>query len=173
MARSRTTTERPASLAVADRAALTAFHRQTASLQRAAMGAGQALGELETRLGLLTQAIDRTTGAPATLARTARLLREQLRGLRTAYSGDQTVGARQEPTPPTISERVGRIVRGSWASTSAPTATHRRSFEVASAELGGFLPRLREAAAALRQLEEAAERAGAPWTPGRIPEWRP
>ena len=163
-----------ASLPVADRAALTAFHRQTASLQRAAMGRRPGVRRDRDPAGP-ARAGDRSdhrrSGGPG--RETARSLREQLRGLRTAYSGDQTVGGRQEPTPPTIAERVGRIVRGSWASTSAPTATHRRSYEVASTELGAFLPRLREAATALRQLEEAAERAGAPWTPGRIPEWRP
>jgi hypothetical protein len=25
----------------------------------------------------------------------------------------------------------------------------------------------------LRQLEDAMEKAGAPWTPGRVPDWKP
>jgi hypothetical protein len=137
------------------------------------MGAGQALGEAESRLRLLTQAIERTPGAPASLEETARALRERLRELRTWYSGNQTVESRQEPTPPTLSQRVGRVVRGTWSSTSAPTASHRRGFEIASRELGEFLPLLRAAAQELARLEQAAEAAGAPWTPGRIPDWRP
>jgi hypothetical protein len=68
---------------------------------------------------------------------------------------------------------VGRIVGGTWASTSAPTATHRRSYEIASRELAAFLPDLRSAAADLQRLEQAAEAAGVPWTPGRIPSWTP
>jgi photosystem II stability/assembly factor-like uncharacterized protein len=160
------------SLPAADRAQVTAFHRQTAALQRAALGAGQALGEVENRLRLLAQAIERTPRAAA-LTDGARALRERLRDLRTRFSGDQTVASRQEPTAATIAGRVGRIVGGTWASTSAPTATHRRSYEIASRELAAFLPDLRAAAADLQRLEQAAEAAGVPWTPGRIPSWTP
>jgi hypothetical protein len=44
---------------------------------------------------------------------------------------------------------------------------------VASAEFGAFLPKLRAFVEEMRRLEADAEAAGAPWTPGRMPEWRP
>jgi photosystem II stability/assembly factor-like uncharacterized protein len=157
---------------VADRTAIAAFHEQTASLARAAFGAGQALGELENRLGLLTQASELTARAPAALRDSAQALKARLRDLRVELSGDQTVGSRQEPVPPTIEGRIRRVVGGTWSHTGAPTATHRRSYQIASEALGTFLPTLRAAADALQRLGEEAERAGVPWTPGRIPTWR-
>jgi hypothetical protein len=87
--------------------------------------------------------------------------------------GDSAVEAAQEPTPPTLLDRVQRIVGNTWSTTQAPTATHRRNYEIASQELTAFLPRLQGALDELRKLETDAEAAGAPWTPGRVPVWKP
>jgi len=79
-----------------------------------------------------------------------------------------------EPTPPSITERVQRIVGGQWASTSTPTQTNRDAYRFA-AEL--FRPVLAELTQVievdLAGLEEAMDSAGAPWTPGRVPRWSP
>jgi hypothetical protein len=155
------------------RAQIAEFHQQTSRLQRAAMGANGALGEAENRLGLLRRAIDATPRAPAELAGRAQAMATRLRDLRIEFSGDNTLSSRAEPLPPSVMGRVQRIVRGTWSQTGAPTATHRASYTVASAEFGEFLPKLRAFVEELRRLETDAEAAGAPWTPGRVPEWRP
>jgi hypothetical protein len=155
------------------RAQVAEFHQLTSRLQRAAMGANGALGEAENRLGLLRRAIDATPRAPADLAGRAQAAAARLRDLRTEFSGDNTLSSRAEPLPPSVMGRVQRIVRGTWSQTGAPTATHRASYTVASAEFGAFLPKLRAFVEEMRRLEADAEAAGAPWTPGRMPEWRP
>ena len=70
--------------------------------------------------------------------------------------------------------RIRQIVRGHWSSTSAPTATHRRNYEIAAAEFSEMLDELRVLVESdLVALEEKLEAAGAPWTPGRaIPRWQ-
>ncbi|MBM4186810.1 MAG: glycosyl hydrolase [Gemmatimonadetes bacterium] len=149
------------------------FNRDLARLQRAALGAEQALGEQEQRLRVLASAIERAAGVPPALREAGQALRASLRQLRVALSGDQTIASRNEATVVTIGGRVQRIVRSAWATSTGPTATHRRSYAIASDQLAAFLPQLRAAADQLRQLEEQAEAAGVPWTPGRIPSWRP
>jgi hypothetical protein len=58
-------------------------------------------------------------------------------------------------------------------STSPPTQTHRDAYTIASNELEIELGKLRMLIEKdLMNLEKAMEAAGAPWTPGRIPEWR-
>jgi photosystem II stability/assembly factor-like uncharacterized protein len=160
-------------LPAADRAANAAFHQQTARLQRALLGTTQSLTEAETRLGLLRRAIDQTPRAPATLAERGRALNGRLRDLRTELSGDEVIGSRNEPVPPSLQDRLQRVIGGTWNNSSAPTATARRGYEIASAGLTAFLPKFRAAMEELKRLEDDAEAAGAPWTPGRIPEWRP
>ena len=149
------------------------FNQGAARLQRAAMGTGASLGELEIRLRLLTQAIEQTPRASAALRDSARAVRTVAVALRTEFAGDQTIGSRSEPTPVTIMGRIQRVIGSLWSSTTAPTATHRRSLAIASEQLGVFLPKLRALADQQKRLEDQAEAAGAPWTPGRIPAWRP
>jgi len=162
---------RQESRSVADRAAIAEFNRQTARLQRAALGTNSSLGEAESRLGALRRAIDLTPGAPPALADRGRALVGRLRDLRVELSGDPVIGATQEPTPPTLLNRIQRVVGNTWSTTVAPTGTHRRNYDVASQQLAAFLPKLTAALAELRQLETDAEGAGAPWTPGRVPVW--
>jgi hypothetical protein len=69
---------------------------------------------------------------------------------------------------------VQQIVEGHWSATSAPTATHQKNYEIAAAEFVPVLESLRVLVEQdLRKLEEAAESAGAPWTPGRVPRFAP
>lgn len=161
------------SLPAADRAAIAAFHQQTARLQRALLGTSQALTEADNRLRALRTAIDQTPHAPATLADRGRAMTERLRDLRTALTGDQVIGSRNEPVPPSLQARLQRVIGGTWNNTSAPTATARRGYEIASQALTDYLPKLRAALDDLKKLEDDAEAAGAPWTPGRVPVWRP
>ena len=82
--------------------------------------------------------------------------------------------SRNEATAPSIVDRVQRIVSGHWTSTSAPTGTQRDSYQAAAGAFAGNLAGLRQLIDGdLRQLEADLEAAGAPWTPGRLPDWQP
>ncbi len=62
---------------------------------------------------------------------------------------------------------------GQWTSSSAPTATHERNVEIASESFVEVLAGLRTLSGELESLESEMEGAGAPWTPGRLPDWQP
>ena len=58
-------------------------------------------------------------------------------------------------------------------STSRPTQTQIDLYGHAAAEFEGTLNALRQLIEVdLAKLEKQMEAAGAPWTPGRIPEWK-
>jgi hypothetical protein len=89
-------------------------------------------------------------------------------------SGDAVRDKFSEPRSPSIVERVQGIVDGHWSTTSAPTQTHRRAYDIAAQSFAGVLDRLKNLVEAdLKDLEEKAEASGAPWTPGRVPSWKP
>ena len=70
-------------------------------------------------------------------------------------------------------ERVGTIVSDQRMSTSAPTQTQKDHYTAAALEFEQVLSQLRPLIEGdLAKLEKAMEVAGAPWTPGRIPEWK-
>jgi hypothetical protein len=157
-----------------DKAAVLAFQQQAARLQRAVMGSAQAVTETQARLGLLKRALDETPKADPALRQEAVALEDRLRDLQAELAGDRTVEGRSEPTPPSITDRVQNMVYGSWQTMSGPTSTHRRDYQVAADAFGVWLPKLRQVVEVdLKQLHERAEAAGAPWTPGRVPEWKP
>ena len=161
-------------LPAADRAALAEFQAKVANLERTLSGTQRLLGDAQTIAQLLKKALDEAPSATATDLRTeAAQAIDRLRNISITLNGDAEIRRHEEPTPPSLSDRVDRVVGGSWTSTSAPTATHRRAYEIASNSLARVIADLRGTLGALHVLGEKAEAAGASWTPGRIPEWKP
>ena len=161
-----------ATLAAADREEVFRFQQKVAHLSRAVDGTVRALGETEERLRYLKAAVQKTPGADLALLQDVARIQRRLHELRTALTGDRTVARRQEPTPPSIQERVRNIVSNQWNTTQPPTETEREAWRIAADAFGPVLEGLRE----LREqdlvaLEQALEGAGAPWTPGRLPNW--
>jgi hypothetical protein len=157
----------------ADRAATLEFERKTARLQRAVLGAIEAAREADERISALKKALDETPDADHTLMDRARELDRRLTDLREQLNGDATVRRRQEPTPPSIAEDVNTAVSGQWFQSHGPTATHRKSYENAATRFAPVLEQLRTLIDTdLVALEKQADVAGAPWTPGRVPEWK-
>jgi hypothetical protein len=57
--------------------------------------------------------------------------------------------------------------------TGRPTQTATDNYQIASEELGLEIPRLRRLIETdIRGLEKQLDAAGAPLTPGRLPEWK-
>ena len=154
-----------------DRQAMAKFHHQVAELGRAAQGAGEAAGEIDHRLALVKKAIAETPGADPAWRAEAAAIEESLRPVRVALAGDKVLQKYEEPTLPSLGERVGRIVEGLYNVTAAPTRTQIDSARDAGSILARVLADLGAADSALHALEAKLEGAGAGWTPGRLPKW--
>ena len=87
------------------------------------------------------------------------------------FDGDSTIASRAEPVPMSLSNRIGSIVGGHWDSESAVTDNYRDSYKIADQQFRQALGELQAIAADLAVVEAALQSEGAPWTPGRIPEW--
>jgi hypothetical protein len=161
-----------ATLSDSERADLLEFQQKTARLQKAVLGSIKALEEAERRLSHLKQAIFQTPAADQSLYSSARDLENWIRDLQVKLSGDPIKRGHNEPTPPSISERVRGIVSGHWSSTSAPTETQRDTYTIAAEEFEPVLSELQTLINSdLKDLEDQVEAAGGPWTPGRVPKW--
>jgi photosystem II stability/assembly factor-like uncharacterized protein len=159
------------SLPVKDRAAVLAFHRQTADLQRAVMGAARTAAEADTRLDAVRQAAWDTPGLDTAILGRIDALKTRLADLRTELEGDRLLRSRYEPAPDSLMDRVNTAVRG-WFTTAEPTGIQRRNFELAADAFAPWLERLRQLVEVdLVAVEDELEAAGAPWTPGRVPRW--
>lgn len=157
----------------ADRALLVEFQQKVARLQRAVTGAVETANQLKTRLGLIKRALQETPAADAKLSQDATAIERRTNDILRALRGDVAARARNENTLPSISDRVGTIVGDQRMSTSRPTQTQTDHYAIASKDFEQVLAQLRTLVEGdLARLEKAMEEAGAPWTPGRIPEWK-
>ena len=90
-----------------------------------------------------------------------------------ALNGDTAARARNMHTPPSINDRVGYVVGAQRMSTSRPTQTQQNQYTAAAQDFETVLSQLKQLIEVdLSRLEKQLEAAGAPWTPGRIPEWK-
>jgi photosystem II stability/assembly factor-like uncharacterized protein len=157
----------------ADYTGLVEFQRKALKLERAVSGAVEVANALNTRLEQMKRALDVTPGIDPKWKETARSLEQRNRDILRALRGDVALRTRNENTPTSITERVASIVDGQRLSLARPTKTSEESYKVASEEFGEQLAKLRALIDGdLRGLEKALDAAGAPWTPGRLPEWR-
>ncbi|MBN2354644.1 glycosyl hydrolase, partial [candidate division KSB1 bacterium] len=131
------------SLPAADRDALLAFQSRVGELQRAVMGAVRLVNEVRNRLPLWKKALHDTPGAPSRLIDDVAAIDTTSREILRALTGDRTMRSRNVDVPPAINDRVQGIVYDQWLSTSAPTATHRRAYEIAAGEFAPVLARVK------------------------------
>jgi photosystem II stability/assembly factor-like uncharacterized protein len=161
-------------LSAQDQAAQLTFQRRTARLQRAVLGAAEAVEEARTRIQLIQKAILQTPKADLKLAEQARNLDLHLQAIQVKLTGDPVLAANQEPTPPAIVDRVQNVVGSHWSVSSAATRTWEEDYNIAAAEFAPVLEDIRKTIGTdLKGLEDQLENLGAPWTPGRLPSWRP
>ncbi len=148
------------------------FRLTTARLQRAVLGAIALATETQARITQLRRALESATGDTRELSTRLTTIENQLRDLQVPLTGDATRSRRAEPTSPSIRERVREVIQYHWQGSGAATATQRTSIDAASAAFAPVRASLEQLVERdLRAVEEAAERAGAPWTPGRVPRW--
>jgi photosystem II stability/assembly factor-like uncharacterized protein len=154
-----------------DLAAVQAFQQKAWDLERAFRGAAKWAAEAESRLAHTRKALYDTPNADTALLAESQRLQTELNDILVELNGDETRENRNVFTPPSISERVNRIVRSQWDTTSAPTQTNKDGYEWAADAFSKELGRLKALASDLETFESQLEAAGAPWTPGRLPNW--
>jgi photosystem II stability/assembly factor-like uncharacterized protein len=161
------------SMSGADRSALVEFQQKSARLQRAVSGATQAANALTPRLAAIKRAIAETPSLPPKLYEDAMALDKRKNDILRALNGDTAARQRNMNTPPSINDRVGYVVGAQRMSTSRPTQTQQNQYAAAAQDFENVLGQLRQLIEVdLSRLEKQLEAAGAPWTPGRIPEWK-
>jgi len=146
------------------------FDEKLTTLRRSVSGALEAANATTARLAAIRRAIDATPSAPRALHDQARELQKRLNGILVSLRGDTALGRRNEPVPPSISERADGIAGDLAESLWGQTSTHEQVLAIASEEFAATLKLLRTLLETdLPALERDMEKAGAPWTPGRVP----
>jgi photosystem II stability/assembly factor-like uncharacterized protein len=165
-------TEGQSSIGAGDLAAREEFHRKVARLYRAVSGATHTAHEVEDRTKSIREALRDTPAAEKQLEAEADVIESNNRLILRALSGDTEMQKRNEPVASSINDRIEAIMEGERFSLAKPTQSHVEDYNIAAAEFREELGKLHTLVEVdLAKLEKDMEAAGAPWTPGRVPEW--
>ncbi|GAB4300081.1 MAG: hypothetical protein Kow0098_27090 [Ignavibacteriaceae bacterium] len=161
-----------ATLPAEDKAALDTFNRKVAELTRAITGADAFRKELNDKLGYLRKAVLEGANVPVTVYTDILKSENDLRELNKKLNGDQLRSRYEGAAPTSVRQRVELITGALWNTTAAPTSTFVKSYEAAAEKFDEILSLLKIISEDIKQIELILEKSGAPYTPGRFPEWR-
>jgi hypothetical protein len=155
----------------ADRKAKFDFEKRVSQLQHAVQSLDRSLDDAVNRVTTAKQALYGAAQKSEVLISRARDIERSLNEIAVALRGDKTISKRFEPTVPSLRQRIGRAAGGFWT-TTGPTQTHRRCYEIAQKQFTELRTRLKRVVDVdIAKLEKDMDKLGVPWTPGRaIPE---
>jgi photosystem II stability/assembly factor-like uncharacterized protein len=159
--------------AVADVKEQVAFHRQVLKLQRVVAAANGVASEAGTRLDQIKRALDASPDGGEVDRQTVRTLLATHRSIVTAFRGDAVLRTRQESVPESIGDRLGFAAGAASRYIGRPTGTQKDSYAIASKEFTATLAKLKQLVEKdIPALEKRLDLIDAPFTPGRLPEWK-
>ncbi|MBA4071827.1 MAG: glycosyl hydrolase [Gemmatimonas sp.] len=152
---------------MADHAARARLMTRQQELQRQVSGALELATATRARLDAMQRAADQAPAVTASVQIDVRAAIKVIEGVLEALRGDAILAGRNEATPPSISSRVsvdmGRTL-------GPPTNTMVRDLDIAESQFTSQRAALRVLVQeTIPKLEAALEKAGAPYTPGRLP----
>jgi hypothetical protein len=157
------------SMPEADQVALDAFNKKVAGLAGTLHGADAHRSYLSKRLPFIEKAILEGAGVDPALLADVQAVRQQITELGRLINGDGLRASYEGATPMSVKGRVDLITGSLWSTTAAPTGTFERAFSEARAKVDEVLDSLAKIDDQVKTLENELEKAGAPYTPGRMP----
>jgi len=165
------------SLPATDRAAMVAFHNRVAELSRIMRGTEAYAEDLLKKTTGILNALNSTPEASPELIGNARKLQlelDEIINVKFNRRSDKPSREENPPAPVPLNERLGKLTWASWSTTGDPTQTQKDAFAILEAEFPPVYDRIKIIGELeLPALETAAEDAGAPVTPGRLPVYPP
>ncbi|MFZ1699197.1 MAG: hypothetical protein WAU71_00105, partial [Pyrinomonadaceae bacterium] len=154
-------------MTAADAKLLAEFQKKVSDLQRSVGAANGVATATKARIELLKRAAAEAPVENKRLIDQAEAFDNQIDDIINKLRGGRE---NSEHPPPSIAQRVGNISSTIRLSTIRPTQTQLEQYDLSSAEFAPVLARLRTFVdTELSNFEKALEAAGAPLTPGRLP----
>jgi hypothetical protein len=155
-----------------DHALLMAFAEKAARLQAAIVAAVDVANNIQTEIGDVKRALIAAPSADESLTTTAVELQKRDEELQRKLIGDRVAGEHQEPEPPSILQRIGRVSGSVSDSTSKPTGTQQNDYKIAGDQFAAVQTSLHQLVDDTAKFEKQLDAAGIPHTPNRVPTWK-
>ncbi len=152
-----------------------AFDDELLKMYMAMQGAQRITGEMADKVETIKQTLYNTPAASQELKDEARALGAELEEIKFAFNGVPGRASWEEIPPAVIplSKKMNEIIWSRGGSTLEPTTTEKQGLDIIKAEFPPVLAKIKEIAEnKLPALEKQLDEIGAPWTPGRVPDWK-
>lgn len=160
-------------LPATDRPALVAWQRQAAELQRSIQGTSDILRNANQKVKYLKEAVFSVAEPNQNFVKDILDLENKLRGLQDKLFGDRVTNQLDIDKEPSINSRLFNAIYSGYSSTSEPTTTMKNQLQWAGEEYETMNAELKQVIEKdIPAIEKKLEDAGAPYTPGRMPEWK-
>jgi photosystem II stability/assembly factor-like uncharacterized protein len=158
-------------LPAANMPALVEWQRKADELKRSIQAASSILSDANTRTKHLKEAVLSIAKPGQDFINEVRALETKLKGVSKRMFGDQVADRLDIDTPPSINARLFNAIGDGTGSTSEPTTTMKDQLQIVNDEFETVLADLKNIVNTdLKNIEQKLEAAGAPYTPGRVPE---
>ncbi len=161
-----------ASMTASDKKVLYAFGKKASELNRAVDGTNAYSDELENKLKYIKEAVLKTPSINEDIIETITGLESRLNEVDIKLNGDAILLKREFDAPPSINGRVSSIMDGMLTTTAGATNTFITSYNDAAKEFEPVLQEVKAIDAEVKKLELLLEKNNAPYTPGRLPDWK-
>jgi len=162
-----------ASLPAEDKAALVEFQRKVRRLNHSVNAASSMLREMGTRITHYKVALKSVTVPHKELFTQITDLEKKLAEFQRQMYGDRIRSQLDLDTEPGIARRINSIIYEQWSSTSAPTQTQKDNYQIVLEEFEPIYQALKKIIEEdVKNIEQKLNEIGAPYTPGRLPDWK-
>jgi hypothetical protein len=156
----------------ADKKALHDFGLKVSELSRAVSGTNAYRADLLNRLRYIKEAALQTSGIDQSIIKDILSLEQRLNQVGIKLNGDVTLTRREFEAPTSINARIGNMMEGVITTTMAPTNTSINSYKISAQQFTPLLAEVKAVGEEVKRIEVLLEKSGAPYTPGRIPDWK-
>ena len=158
-------------LGTQNRRDLADFQQKVSDLQSTLRAVGNLIDDIENRLNRMRVAAKSVKGDNANILSDIQEVQSRLNDINNSLYGDRLSSRLDIDRSPSISDRINSAVYGTISATSAPTQTHRDGYQIAREEIEPILREIQQIVKReIVSIENALDRVGAPYTPGRIPQ---
>ncbi|MCK5741681.1 MAG: hypothetical protein KAH48_05645, partial [Chlorobi bacterium] len=157
-----------------DMIALNNFRNKLNNLYKAVRGTQRVCSETMTRIKDVENAMLLTPNVPTSKITSLKRLKKELREITKTLNGNSSISKRAANQTPSINGRVTHILYSTAWSNADATGTAKEQYAIISKQFPILLSKLQKIIKVdLVEIERDLDNYKAPWTSGRIPEWKP
>jgi photosystem II stability/assembly factor-like uncharacterized protein len=158
-----------------DRAAMVTFQAKTIELIRVVNGTENVAEDINKRIQSLKQVISNTPSVPNELMKKVTMLETEMEGIMWEFNGQKAKASPEENLPaiPSISDRLQKLIYFQEETTQSTTQNMKNSYNRIVEKFNPVYKRIKIILEKdIKTIEKEVEQYGAPYTPGRLPDWK-